>query len=197
MSGVPLRIRNLLVKPRDEWQVIKEERTTYGNLITGYCALISVIPPVAAVLERFIFNRGIVSNAVQSPFGYVIATNLLWYLVIMVNLIITGAVITAVVTPKDPGWTSLRGLQLASYSYTPLFLVGLLIIVPRLAWLIYPVILYSLYLLYLGIRTMTGLSLRKAAAYAVVSFLAAGLIVGTLNGMEYMFESFLANKVFF
>jgi len=44
---------------------------------------------------------------------------------------------------------------------------------------------------------MTGLSRRRAAAYAVVSFLAAGLIVGTLNGMEYMLESFIANKVFF
>jgi hypothetical protein len=195
MSGVLLRIRNILVKPRDEWQVIKEEKTTYGNLITGYCALISAIPPIAAVMERFIFNRGIVSNAVQSPFGYVMATNVLWYLVIMVNVIITGVIITAIVAKKEPG--GLPGLQLASYSYTPLFLVGILIIIPRLAWLIYPAILYSLYLLFLGIRTMTGLSQRKAAAYAVVSFLAAGLIVGTLNGMEYMLESFIANKVFF
>ena len=195
MSGVLLRIRNILVKPRDEWQVIKEEKTTYGNLITGYCALISAIPPIAAVMERFIFNRGIVSNAVQSPFGYVMATNVLWYLVIMVNVIITGVIITAIVAKKEPG--GLPGLQLASYSYTPLFLVGILIIIPRLAWLIYPAILYSLYLLFLGIRTMTGLSQRKAAAYAAVSFLAAGLIVGTLNGMEYMLESFIANKVFF
>lgn len=197
MREVLLRIRNILVKPRDEWQIIKEEKISYGNLITGYCALISAVPPIAAVMERFIFNRGIVSNAVQSPFGYVIASNLLWYLVIMVNVIITGAVITALVIRKEPGWVSLPGLQLASYSYTPLFLVGILIIIPRLAWLIYPAILYSLYLLFLGIRTLTGLSQRKAVAYAVASFLVAGVIVGVLNGMEYMLESFIANKVFF
>lgn len=197
MSGILLRIRNIVVKPRDEWQVIKEEKTTYGDLITGYCALIAAVPPVAAVVERFIFNRGIVSNAVQSPFGYVIAANVVWYLVILVNVIITGVVITALVARKEPGWVSLPGLQLASYSYTPLFLVGILIIIPQLAWLIYPAILYSLYLLFLGIRTMTGLSQGKAAAYAVVSFLVAGAIVGVLNGMEYMLESFIANKVFF
>jgi len=142
MNGILLRIRNILVRPRDEWQVIKEEKTTYGDLITGYCALISAVPPVAAVTERFIFNRGIVSNAVQSPFGYVIATNVLWYLVIMVNVIITGVIITVIVAKKEPGW-GLPGLQLASYSYTPLFLVGILIIIPRLALLIYPAILYS------------------------------------------------------
>jgi Yip1 domain len=197
MSGVLLRIRNILVKPRDEWQVIKEEETTYGNLVTGYCALISAVPPIAAVMERFIFNRGIVSNAVHSPLGYVIAANLLWYLVIMANVIITGAVITAIVSRKEPGWVGLPGLQLASYSYTPLFLVGILIIVPRLAWLIYPAILYSLYLLALGIRIMTGLPQRKAAVYAVASFIISGVIVGVLNGMEYMLESFLANRVFF
>jgi hypothetical protein len=197
MRAVLLRIRNILVKPRAEWQVIKAEETTYGNLVTGYCALISAIPPIAAVVERFIFNRGIVSNAVHSPFGYVIAANLLWYLVIMMNVVITGAVITAIVSRKEPGWVGLPGLQLACYSYTPLFLVGIFIIVPRLAWLIYPAILYSLYLLFLGIRTMTGLSQRKAAVYAGVSFIISGVIVGVLNGMEYVFESFLANKVFF
>lgn len=197
MNRILLRIRNILVRPRDEWQVIKDEEITYRNLITGYCALIAAIPPVAAVAERFIFNRGIVSNAVQSPFGYVIAANVLWYLVIIVNVIITGAVITAIVTRKEPGWTSLLGLQLASYSYTPLFLVGILIVIPQLAWLLYPAVLYSIYLLYLGIRTIAGLSQGKAAAYAVVSFLAAAFIVGTLNGMEYMLESFIANKVFF
>jgi hypothetical protein len=197
MRAVLLRIRNILVKPRAEWQVIKAEETTYGNLVTGYCALISAIPPIAAVVERFIFNRGIVSNAVHSPFGYVIAANLLWYLVIMMNVVITGAVITAIVSRKEPGWVGLPGLQLASYSYTPLFLVGIFIIIPRLAWLIYPAILYSLYLLFLGIRTMTGLSKGRAAVYAVVSFIISGVIVGVLNGMEYVFESFLANKVFF
>jgi hypothetical protein len=197
MRAVLLRIRNILVKPRAEWQVIKAEETTYGNLVTGYCALISAIPPIAAVTERFIFNRGIVSNAVHSPLGYVIAANLLWYLVIMMNVVITGAVITAIISRKEPGWTGLPGLQLACYSYTPLFLVGIFIIVPRLAWLIYPAILYSLYLLSLGIRTMTGLSMGKAAAYAGVSFIISGVIVGVLNGMEYVFESFLANKVFF
>ena len=99
--------------------------------------------------------------------------------------------ITAVATSGEPRRLSLRGLRLASFSFTPLFLAAVPAIIPRLTWLFYPAIAYSLYLLYLGIRTMTGAAQGKAVARAVISFFTAVLIVGGLNGLEYMLESFL------
>lgn len=191
------RIKNLFVHPGDEWLTIKEENRTCRNLLLGYVAVLTAIPPVSAVLERVIINREAVSNAVHSPLRYVLAANAVWYFVILANMIITAAVINALVMPRDSGWMSARGLQLAGYSYTPLFLVGILIIIPRLAWLLYPAVLYSLYLLYLGIRTMTGVEKGKAAWRALASFLVAAVIVGALNTLEYMVESFVAGKVFF
>ena len=191
MKSFLLRVKNILVQPREEWKVIQEERTAYGKLINGYVAIIAAVPPLSAVAARLLFGRGIAGS---SPLGQVLALNVLWYFMIIINMVITSAVITAVVTSKEPWWFSLRGLQLASFSFTPLFLAAIPAIIPRLTWFFYPSIAYSLYLLYLGIRTMTGAGQGKAAARAALSFFAAVLIVGALNGLEYMLESFLVSK---
>ncbi len=191
MNSFLLRVKNILVRPQQEWKVIQEERTTYGKLIGGYVTIIAAVPPLSAVAERLIFGRGIAGS---SPLGQVLVLNVLWYFMIIINMVITSAVITAVVASKEPWWFSLRGLQLASFSFTPLFLAGIPAIVPRLNWFFYPSIVYSIYLLYLGIRTMTGAAQGKAAARAAVSFFAAVLIVGALSGLEYMLESFLVSK---
>ncbi len=191
------RATNIVLRPRDEWRIIKEEQTTYGKTIAGYGAVLAAIPPIAAILERFLFGRGIAHYAENAPLGYVLATNIVWYLVIMLNVIITGAIITGIASRNEAGWFGVRGLQLAVYSFTPLFLVCILTMFPRLGWFIYGAILYSIYLLYLGIGSMYEIEKRKAAWYAFASFALAALILGTLNTFEYMFESFVAGRIFF
>ncbi len=196
-EAFPGRVKNILLHPRDEWQTIKEEQTTYWSIIIRYLAIMAAIPPVSAIAARLTIDRGIVSNTIHSPLVYVIATNVVWYFVIIINIIITAAVITAVVEKNHTGWIGHRGLKLAVYSFTPSFLVCILIIIPRLNWLLYVAIVYSIYLLYVGIRSMTEAGQVKAAWYAGTSFFAVGLIVGILNMFEYMLESFIARKVFF
>ncbi len=190
------RARNMVLRPRAEWQAIKKEEATYRSIIAGYGAILAAIPPSAAVAERFLFGRNIVHYAENAPLGYVLATNALWYLVIIINVIITGAVISAI-AGRNEGWFGVRGIALAVYSFTPLFLVCILTMVPGLGWLVYVAILYSLYLLYLGIESVYGVEKRKAAWYAAASFAAAGLILGVLNTFEYMLESVVAGKIFF
>ncbi len=195
MNGGPFlkRMKNLLFHPRSEWEIIKEEQTSYRRLISGYLGLLVAIPPVSAVAQRVIFGREIVGN---SSIGYVLATNIIWYFVILVNMVITAAIITAVSSKDDTGWIDLRGFKLATYAFTPAFLVGILMGIPRMNWFIYAAVLYSLYLLYLGIRSLFEVEHGKAVWYTAASFAAAGVILGTLNMFEYMFESFITSKIF-
>lgn len=195
-AGKPFlkRVMNMLFHPSSEWEIIKEEQTSYRRLISSYLGIIAAIPPISAIAERVIFGRGIAGS---SPLGYVLATNMIWYFVIIVNVLVTAAVITVVACRNETGWIGLRGFKLAVYSFTPSFLVGILMMIPRLNWFIYAAILYSLYLLYLGIRSMLGVEQGKAVWYTAVSFVAAALIVGAMNMFEYMFESFIASKMVF
>lgn len=191
MTGLLLRIRNILFRPQQEWHAIRDEAATYQQILFGYVAVLAAVPPSAAVLERLLFGAKVAGS---QPLGYVLAANLLWYLVIILNMVITAVVFTAMIISSERRWTDLRGLKLAAYSFTPLFLVSGIVIVPRLNWLIYGAILYSIYLLTLGIVTMIQSGKGKSAWLAVASCLAAGVIVGFLNGLEYMLESYIMQR---
>jgi fumarate reductase subunit C len=68
----------------------------------------------------------------------------------------------------------------------------MMVSIPGMGWFAYGAVLYSVYLLYLGIRSLLDMVHSKAAWYAVASFMAAGVIVVVLNLFEYLFESYLA-----
>jgi hypothetical protein len=109
---------------------------------------------------------------------------------IVVDIIILGAIINVFITLRGTQQGGRVGLKVVAYSATPIFLVGIMISIPGMGWLVYGAVLYSVFLLHLGIRSLLDLEHSKAAWYAVVSFMAAGVIVGVLNLFEYLFESY-------
>lgn len=62
----------------------------------------------------------------------------LWYVMIIVDIIILGAIISAFVTPGDSQQDGRAGLKVAAYSATPLFLVGIVVSFPEMGWLALP-----------------------------------------------------------
>ncbi len=109
MSALLLRVKNILIRPRHEWRVIKDEPATYASLIFRYVGVLAAVPPAAAVAGRAVFDRGIAGNAVHNPLPYVIAANILWYIMIIVDVLITAAVIAAVVAAVGFARIGLRG----------------------------------------------------------------------------------------
>jgi Yip1-like protein len=196
MTALLKRVRNILLRPGAEWLVVKDEPATYRGVIAGYVAPLAAVPPVAAVLGRFVFDRNIPDRALSLSLNYLLFTNLLWFGMIIISVMITGAVITAVMAATGSRWGGVRGLQVAAYSFTPLFLAGLLAGIPFMAWSLAPAIVYSVYILYQGIRALSTIQGIKAAWFAGVSFLAAAVIVGVMNMFEYMLESFVATRMF-
>jgi hypothetical protein len=196
MKTLLIRVKNILLRPGPAWQAIKGEPATYRSILFSYVAPLAAIPPAAAIAGRLLFDRSIADNALASTFAYLLMTNLIWYGMYVVNVVITGMIIAAVLTGAGSRWNGLRGLTLAAYSFTPLSLAGLIAVIPSLGWTIYPAILYALYLLYRGIMHLNVFSGTKAAWVALSSFSAAAVIVGVMNFFEYMFESYVARGVF-
>ena len=194
MKALVSRVRNLLLRPGAEWQLIRNEPSL--NILFGYVGILAVIPPAAALLGRVLFRGNIPDSALSSSFGYLVLTNALWYVMYVVNVVITGAIIAAILVTVESRWSGLTGLKLAAYSFTPLFAAGILAVIPHLAWSIPLAIAYGVYLLYLGIRALTPATRKGAIGYTVASFLAAAVIVGVMNLFEYYFESLVVKQLF-
>src|SRR5512135_3353030 len=111
ISAFLIRMKNILIRPRDEWRAIKDEPKTYSAVIFHYVAIFAAIPPAAAIIDGIIFGGPVSKNAIFPFLGYLLLPNLLWYGVSIINVVITGAIITAVVTAAESRWCGLEGLK--------------------------------------------------------------------------------------
>jgi len=195
MKALANRVGNMLLHPMTEWQVIKDESATYKDVLFRYVAVLAVIPPAASIAGRYILDRKISDSVIQSTFGYIVLTNLLWYCMYVLNVVIAGAVITAIVTTPESRWSGLQGFKIAAYSFTPFYVAGLIAVFPYMGWILYVAIFYSIFLLYQGIIFLLSARRRRAAAYAIASFLSAAVIVSVMNLFEYVLETFVTSRM--
>ncbi len=192
MKAFLIRAKNILISPKNEWRAIKGEPATYKQVIAGYVAVLAAVPLAISAIETIAFGSGVKHGDRFASIGSLFMRYALWYVMIVVDIIILGAIITAFVTPSGSQQDGRAGLKVAAYSATPLFMVGIVVSIPGMGWLAYGAVLYCVYLLYLGIRSLLDMEHSKAAWYAAASFMAAGVIIGVLNLFEYLFESYLA-----
>jgi hypothetical protein len=195
MKSLLLRAKNILIRPRKEWLVIKEEPATYSSIISRYVGVLAALPPVAAIAGRIILDRNIPDAALASSISSLVLTNSLWYCMYVLNVMMVGAIISTIVTAPGSRWNSLQGLKIAAYSFTPLFIAGFIAAFPKMGWIVDVAIIYSVYLLYLGILSLAGIEKKQAIWYAIASFMSAAIIVGVMNLFEYFFESLVVNKL--
>lgn len=195
MKSIIIRVKNILIRPQHEWQVIKDEKTTYRKIIFRYVGVLAMVPPAAALAGRIIFDSHIPNSALASSAGYLVLTNMLWYCMYVINVVIVGVIISAMVLRSESGWNGLQALKVAAYSFTPLFIAGFIVVLPRMGWVIQAAILYSVYLLYFGIIALGAMRKKQAAWYAAGCFLCSSIVVGIMNLFEYFFESILVMKI--
>ncbi len=196
MKALLSRVNNILLHPKTEWQVIRNESATYPGIVLGYISVLSVIPPAAAVAGRYLFDGNVPDSVLFSSPRYLMLSNILWYCMYIMNVVITGVVVTSIMVSAESRWRGVRGLQIAAYSFTPLFIAGFIAVIPHMTWCVHIAVLYGMYILYLGMRALFDMRGMRAAAYAAASIAATAVIVSVMNIIEYVLESFIMNKMF-
>jgi hypothetical protein len=171
------RARNMLSAPKDEWAAIAHERTSTGELYSGYIAPLAAIAPVAAILGNLFggplsFNKSIV-------------VGLATFAMALLGVYVIGR-IAAKIAPAFGGRDDLaQGIKLVAYAYTAAWIAGVFALIQSLAMLSIIGGIYSLYLLYTGASVMMGVPRERAVGYTAVVILVAiavYLLVGIAAG---------------
>src|SRR6185436_2115664 len=142
------RVKNIIISPAKEWNVISTETPDTGKIITGY-----VLPLAgAAALAAFIGYAFIGRYYTGVNWGlYHALTVLIGALIsVFVSSFVIDALAPSFGSEKNMG----RSLQLVAYSYTPAWIGGLLAIYPPLAIVGALAGIYGLSLLYIGMPTL-------------------------------------------
>jgi Yip1-like protein len=168
------RVKAILLSPKTEWPVIESESGDAQYLFTNYVAILAAVPAVAALIGYTLFGLGLGSALIFAIFGYLMSC-IAWY---FAGLVIDGLAPTFGGIKNFP-----NALKVASYSWTAAWVSGIFHLIPRLSVLILVGVIYSIYLLWLGLPVLMKSPPDRAAGYtaavAIVVFVVM-IIVGMI-----------------
>lgn len=163
------RVKDILLQPKLEWPVIAAEPGTVKGLFVGYAAILAAIGPVCSIIGGLLFG-GMFGVLALGP---IILTAVMSYVLSLVMVYVLGIIIDALAPNFGSEKNTLQSMKLAVYSMTPVWIAGVLNLVPMLGALAILAALYSIYLIYLGMGPLKATPQDKALGYTAVVILIA------------------------
>jgi hypothetical protein len=175
--NVLVRAANVLGDPAAAWQRIEKEPTDAVFLLSGYCAVLALVPALASFvgvsligmveLPGEVTRVPIVDGLFSAIFGYV-AT---FVIVLVVALLIEA------LAPLFGARRHFTGaIKLAAYSFTPVWLAGIFLLLPGLYFLLL-VSLYGGYILVKGLPLLMKAPAPQSYYYAATIVACAAILV--------------------
>ncbi len=191
------RVTNILKQPAQEWPVIAVEPADVASLMTGYAAPLAAIPAICQWI-------GMVLIGVSVPFAGTYRTGMVRGLVSAILswvFALVGAYIGAIVIEKlaptfKSSGSTVQALKLVVYASTPVWIAGVLNLIPVLSPLIIIAALYAIYLFYLGLPAVMKTPSDQVIPYMIVAAiviiiitLCLGVVAAAITGMGAMTTS--------
>lgn len=186
------RAKNIILQPKQEWQVIDAEPTTVGDLYKGYIIPLSAIPPLASLIGWSVFGLRLpFVGTIRVPIGTLVGRTVLQYVLGLVTVYVLALIIDALAPSFGGTKNQVQALKVAAYSSTASWLAGIFGLIPALSFL--GILgLYSVYLMYTGLPVLMKSPPEKAFGYTAVVIIAAivlFIVVGVVVGAVFSFGS--------
>lgn len=168
------RIRNLLLRPREEWARIDAEPMTVRDMMIGWAAPLAAIGPLAVLIGTQAFGFRFLGIVYRPPLGNSIATAVVGWLTYVIGIYAVAWIIDNIAPQFGTKRDMIAATKLAVFSFIPIWLVAIVDLVPGLSVLKLAGF-YSFYLLWLGLPMLMKPPADKAQTYAAVA-IACGII---------------------
>lgn len=172
----------MIVSPKKEWEVIESEENAHGKLFMKYVLPLSLIPAVAAFIgygligySRWVFHYRSIDFGIRQA-----ATQ---WISLVVGIYLAAFIINLLAEQFKAKKDFNKAFALVAYSYIPMFLGGIFYILPSLSVLALIAGIYSLYLLYVGMRPMMQVPAEKNTTYFIVSLLTMIVVTAVLTAI--------------
>jgi hypothetical protein len=178
------RVKGILLTPETEWQAIEKEPGTPGFLFPNYVAYLAAIPPVAGFIGRCMVG-------VATPAGTVRVPLFIGLLGAVIEYVLSFAIVYAIAIVIDqlaPRFGGLKdfpsALKVTVYSFTPVWVAGVLQLLPGLRFVAIVIAFFGVYIAWLGLPRLMRAPRDKAMPYVAVSVACALTITAALMLVE-------------
>jgi len=164
------RVKNIITSPNKEWDVIAAEQPDAAKIVTGYVLPLTALAAIAAFIGYGLIGFRILGFRVTGmEWGLYYA--LTAFIAGIASVYLTALVIDMLAPSFNSEKNFNRSVQLVAYSFTPMWIGGILAIFPPIAMIGSLFGIYGLYLLYLGIPKLKKTPAEKHVGYFVVSLI--------------------------
>jgi hypothetical protein len=192
------RVKGILTTPKTEWPVIAAEPATVADLYKNYVVILAALTPVATFIGAALFGTRIpLLGTVHIGMGALLTQLVLTYALGLAMTYIVALIIDALAPSFGGTKNPVQAFKSAAYCYTPVWIIGILNIIPGfglLAGLLgLAAAIYAIYLLYLGLPHTMKCPPERAGGYAAVVIIIAfvlgiilGFVVAAVSGVGKM-----------
>jgi hypothetical protein len=186
------RIKKILLSPKPEWEIIKNESLTINEMILKYALFLALIGPAAGFFGFIVVGVPTLFGTFTLPFSFALK-----YLIFSYMFSIAGIfIVTFIIDMLAPNFGCVKdftqSMKVVVFAYTASWLGGIFLIVPALSILSTIAGIYSLVLMYWGLETVKSVPKEKMTAYYIIT-LVVSIVVFILIGLltnEIVFSGF-------
>jgi hypothetical protein len=162
------RATNIITRPSSEWVVIAAEPADVTSIFVNYVLILAAIPAVCLFI-----GMGVIAGFVAGGLGIVAALTgaVLHYVTAVVGVFVAALVIQQLAPTFGSRGDTAQALKLVAYSYTPIWVAGVLYLVIFLSPLAIIAVLFAIYLFYIGLPVVMKTPADKVIPYMLVSAL--------------------------
>jgi hypothetical protein len=186
--NAPARARAILIDPATAWHGIEKDTGDPAFLLSRYVAVLALIPALSSFIGATLIGTvspsgGIIrADLIDGLFGAIFNYAASCAIVLVLGLIIN------LLAPLLGGRRNFEdAFKLAVYSFTPLWLAGIFLLLPGLHFLLLTGA-YGIYLLWLGVPRLTKVPEQHAANFTVA------IVIGTCG---LLYAAALAQRILF
>jgi hypothetical protein len=159
------RVKAIMLSPQSEWAVIAGEPSQARALFARYVAILALIPAISGFVGGSLIGG-------FTPIVLGLGNAVVHYLLAFTSVAVLMAILSTLAPTFGADKNAANALKLTVYSYTPVWLAGIFLLVPGLRFLSI-LGLYGVYLLWVGLPPMLRAPRGKALPFALVVALIA------------------------
>jgi len=153
-NAIIKRVIAIITKPKEEWEVIKNENMTIADMYMKYALILAAIPAIAGFIGWVAIGRSLGFGTFRIPAGRALIWAILLYVLSLVGVYILAVIIDALAPSFGSKKDMNRSMKVTVFSYTAAWIGGIFNLIPALAIIGAIAGIYTLVLLYIGMKSL-------------------------------------------
>ena len=183
------RVRAILLKPRETWPEIAAEPASVSAIYRDYVLILAAVPALGMLIGTALFGIQVpMMGTIRIGFGALLTQAVLSYAVSLLMTYAMAVVIESLAPTFGAARDRLQGLKTVAYASTPVWVVGILHVLPGVGVLVgllgLAAAVYAFYLIKLGLPHTMKCPEEKSLRYTAV-VVVIGIVLGLILNLLY------------